>query len=185
MQPSAEAVLVGAEQRGDDDVATGLDAPVDPKAHPPAQLVDAQGLLRLREADFPGHPGVLDGGQRAGSRPAIHTGDVHDVGQALHHAGGDRANARLGDQLDGNRSQRIHLLEVIDQLREILDGIDVVVWRRRDQRDPLLGMPEARDLGGRFVTGQLATFARLRPLRHLDLELIGKDAVLGRDAEAS
>src|SRR5256885_6466609 len=30
----------------------------------------------------------------------------------------NRPDAGLGDQLDRNRSQRIHLLEVIDQLRE-------------------------------------------------------------------
>src|SRR2546430_15033642 len=35
----AEAVLVGAKQRGDDDVAAGLDAAVDANADPPAQLV--------------------------------------------------------------------------------------------------------------------------------------------------
>ena len=125
----AEAVLVGAEQRGDDDVATGLDAAVDAKTDPPAQLVDAQRLLRLRQPDLPRHPGVLDGRQRAGSRPAIHPGDVHHIGQTLHHTGGDRADAGFGDQLDGDRGQRIDLLEVVDQLRQVLDRIDVVVRR--------------------------------------------------------
>ena len=98
---------------------------------------------------------------------------------------GDRADASLGDELDGNGCERVDLLEVVDELREVLDGIDVVVWRGRDQRDPLLGVPEPRDLGGRLVTRKLATFAGLRPLRHFDLELISKDAVLGRNPEAS
>jgi len=140
---SAKAVLIGAQQRGDHYVATRLDASVHAQANPPTQIVDAQRLLGLSQADSPTAFRHFDRRQWAGPRPAIHAGDMHDIGQALDHAGGDRPDTGFGDQLDGDQRQRIDLLQVIDQLREVLDGIDVVMRRRRDQSDPLLGVPEA------------------------------------------
>ena len=46
-------------------------------------------------------------------------------------------------------------------------------------------MPKASDLRGDLVTGQLSALAGLRSLRDLDLQLVRKGEVLGRDAEAS
>src|SRR5205823_7827861 len=66
-----------------------------------------------------------------------------------------------------------------------LDRIDVVVRRGRDERDSLLRVSEARDLFSRLVPGELAALTRLRTLRHLDLQLVGKDAVLRRNPEPS
>ena len=52
---------------------------------------------------------------------------------ALADARGDRAHADLGDQLDGDARLGIDVLQVVDQLRQIFDGINVMVRRRRDQ----------------------------------------------------
>ena len=74
MQPAAisgavaEAELVGAEQRADDDVAAGAQAAVDLHGDAPAQAVQHQGLVRLGEADLPGRAGMLDRGERARRR---------------------------------------------------------------------------------------------------------------------
>ena len=48
-----EAELLGAEQRGDDDVAAGLDLAVDLHDDPVAQPVEHEGLLGLGEAELP------------------------------------------------------------------------------------------------------------------------------------
>ena len=61
---SAEAVLVGAQQRSDEHVATGLEATVDLQPHTGAQAVGDQGLLRLGQAELPRQAGVLDARQR-------------------------------------------------------------------------------------------------------------------------
>ena len=45
------------------------------------------------------------------------------------------AEAELGHELHRNRRLRIGIFEVVDQLRQILDGVDVVVRRRRNQPD--------------------------------------------------
>ena len=73
--------------------------------------------------------------------PPLSPADQHHVGVRLGDARGDRADADLGDQLHGDTRLRIDVLQVVDQLRQILDRIDVVVRRRRNQADARDGVP--------------------------------------------
>ena len=173
-----EAVLLGAEQRGDHDVAAGLHRAVDLHGDPVAQAVEQQGLLGLGQAELPRQAGVLERGQRRGAGAAVVAGDQHDVGVRLGHAGGDRADAGLGDQLDVHPRLRVGVLQVVDQLGEILDRVDVVVRRRRDQPDAGRRVPGARDPRVDLVAGQLAALAGLGALRDLDLDVVGVDQVV-------
>jgi len=60
----AEAVRLGAQQRRDHDVASGLEPAVGSHLDPVAQPVPHQRGLRLRQPQFPRRAGVLDGGER-------------------------------------------------------------------------------------------------------------------------
>ncbi len=180
----AERELVGAEQRSQHHIAPGLQPTVHAQAHAAAQPVDHQRLLCLGQPELPMHTGVLDRGERRGAGATGMTTDQDDIGAALGHAGRDRADAGLGHQLHRHCGTRVGLLEIVDQLRQVLDAVDIVVRRRRDQLDPRRGMADARDLLGHFVARQLATLARLGPLRHLDLQLARRGQVGRRDAEA-
>ena len=111
--------------------------------------------------------------------------DQHDVGVRLGDAGGDRADADLGDQLHVDARARVGVLQVVDQLRQILDRVDVVVRRRRDQADARRRVADLGDPRVDLVAGQLAALAGLGALRHLDLQLVGVDQVLAGDAEAA
>ena len=95
-----EAELLGAEQRGDDDVAAGLELAVGLHDDPVAQPVEQQRLLGLGEAELPRRAGVLERGQRRRAGAAVVAGDEHDVGVRLAHARRDGADADLGDELD-------------------------------------------------------------------------------------
>jgi hypothetical protein len=130
-----EAVLLGAEQRADDDVAAGLELAVDLHHDPVAQAVEQQRLLRLGQAELPRRAGVLERGQRRGAGAAVVAGDEHDVGVRLGDARRDRADADLGHQLDVDPRPVVGVLQVVDELGEVLDRVDVVVRRRRDQPD--------------------------------------------------
>ena len=55
-----EAELLGAEQRGDDDVAAGLELAVGLDHDAAAQVVEHQRLVRLGQAQLPRQAGVLD-----------------------------------------------------------------------------------------------------------------------------
>ena len=140
--------------------------------------------LRLGEPELPGRARVLDRRQRAGAGAAVRTGDVHDVGERLHDTGGDEPDAGLGDELDRDVRVRAHLPQVEDELREILDRVDVVMRRRRDQLDARQRVAQARDLLADLVRRQLPALAGLRALRDLDLQLVGGDRVARGDAEA-
>ena len=121
--------------------------------------------------------------RRAGA--AVVAGDHHVVGLGLGHAGGDRADADLADQLDADAGARVGVLQVVDQLRQVLDRVDVVVRRRRDQADARHRVAQHADVLADLAAGQLAALAGLGALRHLDLDLVGRDQVLGRHAEAA
>ena len=97
-----KAELFSAQQRGDDDVAAGLQLAVGLHLDAAAQIVEQQNLLRFREAELPGQAGVLDGAERGSAGAAVVAGDEHDVGMGLGDTGGDRAHAHFRDQLDGD-----------------------------------------------------------------------------------
>ena len=148
-----KAELLGAEQRGDDDVAAGLELAVGLDGDAAAQVVQHQRLVRLGEAEFPRQAGVRDRGLRRGARAAVVAADQHDVGVRLGDARGDGADADLGHQLDADPRVPVGVLQVVDQLRQVLDRVDVVVRRRRDQADAgrrVAGLGDPRiDLGAR------------------------------------
>ena len=180
-----ETELLGAEQRGDDDVAAGLELAVGLHDDAVAQAVEQQGLLGLGEAELPGAARVLERGQRGGAGAAVVAGDQHDVRVRLGDTRGDRADADLGDQLHVDARLRVGVLEVVDQLGEVLDGVDVVVRRRGDQADARRRVPGLGDPRVDLVAGQLAALAGLGALGHLDLDVVGVDQVLAGHAEAA
>ena len=165
-----KAELLRAEQRGDHHVAAGLQLAVGLHPDAAAQIVEQQHLLRFGQAEFPGQPGVLDGAERRSAGAAVVAGDEHHIGMSLGDARGDRADADFRDQLDGDARLRIDVLQVVDQLRQIFDGVDVVVRRRRDEAHAGDGVARLGDDLVDFVAGQLAAFAGLCALRHLDLQ---------------
>jgi hypothetical protein len=70
-----------------------------------------------------------------------------------------------------------------DQLRQVLDRVNIVMRRRRNQADAGSGMPDAGDPFVDLVSRQLAAFTRLGALCHLDLDIIGADQVFGGNAK--
>ena len=124
-------------------------------------------------------------GKRARARPTVGAAHVNDVCVRFRDARRDDPDAGLRDELHGDVRVWAHLAEIEDELGEILDRVDVVVRRWRDEGDARLRSPETRDLLAHLVCRDLASLARFRALRDLDLELVREHGVLGRHAEAS
>ena len=79
----------------------------------------------------------------------------------------------------------VGVLQIVDELREIFDRVDIVVGRRRDEADAGGG---AADFGDRRIylgAGQLAAFAGLGTLSHLDLNFFSVGEVFARDTETA
>jgi hypothetical protein len=121
----------------------------------------------------------------AGAGAADVAGDQDHVRLGLGDASGDGADAGHGDQLHGDHGVGIDLLQVVDELGEVLDGIDVVVRRRGDQHHARRGVAQLGDQFGDLEAGQLAAFSRLRALGDLDLDLAALVEIFGRHAEAA
>lgn len=181
----AEAEAVGAEQRGLDHVQASLQAAIGLQDGALAQIVGHQRLVRLGHAQFPRHAGIADRTDRAGTGAAVMAGHGDQVGAGLDHAGGNRADAGMRHQLHRDQRGRVDLLEVVDQLRQVFDGIDVVMRRRADQADAGLGVAQPGDQFVDLVAGQLAALAGLGALGDLDLQHLGIDQVFRGHAEAA
>ena len=143
-----------------------------------------QRLLGLGKAKLQRQTRVPDRVARSGTRAAIVAADQDLVGSALGHAGGDGADAGLADQLDRHARAGVGVLKIEDKLRQVLDGVDVVVRRRRDQADAGRGLTDLGDPGVDLLAGQVAALAGLGALGHLDLNLKGAAQVAARHAKA-
>jgi hypothetical protein len=72
---------------------------------------------------------VCQRGQGGGACAALKTGYRDMIGSRLGYAGRNCSDADLGDQLYRYARGRVDVLEVVDQLRQILDGVDIVMRR--------------------------------------------------------
>ena len=71
----------------------------------------------------------------------------------------------------------------MDQLGQVFNRIDVVVWGRADQAHTGHRITQEADVVADLAAGQLATLTRLGTLGHLDLNLISRRQVFGRHAK--
>ena len=69
------------------------------------------------------------------------------------------------------RAVAVGVLQVVDQLRQVLDRIDVMMRRRRNQRHAGRGITGLGNPRINLFAGQMAALAGLCALRHLDLDL--------------
>src|SRR5260370_924834 len=173
-----------AQGRGAHDCAAGLRLASDRDDDPVAELVQDEDLLGLGDAELPGNATVLDRGEWRGPRAAVVAGDQDDVRVGLGDAGRDGADADFRDELHVDPRLWIGVLQVVDQLGQVLDRVDVVVRRRRDELHAGRREAHLRDPGGHLRTGERAALAGLGPLGHLDLEVVRVHEVLARHAEA-
>ena len=104
---------------------------------------------------------------------------------AFCHSGGNGADADLRNQLDADPGMMIRVLQVVNQLREIFDGINIVMRRRRYQPDSRRRVAHFGDPRVNFAPGQLAALSRLGALRHLDLEFSCLRQIIACHAEAA
>ena len=128
---------------------------------------------------------MFDRRQRRRTRTAVVTSDHDVVGFGFGHTRSDGADAIFRHQFDGNGRHRIDVFQVVNQLRQILNRVNIVVRRRRNQADTWRGVTQSTDVFGDFTARQLAAFARFRTLRHFDLNLIGAGEVFGGHTETT
>ena len=173
-----DAVFLSAHHRGHDDITPRAQTTIGAQGDPFAQIVHREHLVGLGQAHFPGQACIFDRCRGRRARPAIMARDQDHISLRLGHTGGNRTNPGGRHQLDRNLAARVDLLEVVDQLRQILDGIDIVVGRGGDQRHALGRVPQSRDQVGDLHAGKLTPFAGLCALGDLDFQLFAMVQIL-------
>ena len=96
---------------------------------------------------------------------------------SLCHTRRNRTDTRRANQLDANARARVNLLQIIDELRQILDGINIVMRRRGDQRNPRRRMAQFCNKFRDLKTGKLPAFAGLCALCHLDFQFFASTEI--------
>src|SRR5581483_2816901 len=110
--------------------------------------------------------------------------DEDVIGARLRDARRDSAYARLRYELHADARAGVDGLQVVYQLRQVLDRVDVVMGWWGDELHPRLRVAEPGDEVGDLHTGKLSALAGFRALRDLDLELVGSLEIRRSDAEA-
>ena len=180
-----ESELFGAEQRGNRHIAARAELAVRLHHDPAAQVVHHQHLLCFSQAHLPRDAGVFErrDGRSAGTARVAR--DQHHIRMRLGDAGGHDSHAHFTYQLHADARLWVDVFEIVDQLRQIFDRVNIMVRGRGNQTYAGDRMAHARDDLIHLVTGQLAALAGLGPLRHFDLQFVGVDQIVGRDAEAA
>ena len=80
------------------------------------------------QTDFPRQTGIFNGSKRRrpGSTVVPAYGDY--IRARFRNTRGDNPNARAGDQLHSNSRVGIHGAQIMNQLRQVLDTVNVMVW---------------------------------------------------------
>ena len=176
---SAEIEFLGPEKGGDDDIQTGADTAVGTESDAVAKSVKEKNLLSLGHAEFPGTACIFDGGKGGGSGPAVVSGDEDHIGMGFGDSRGNGADSSFGYKFDADLGPGINLFEVVNQLGEILNAVDVVMGRGRNQHDAGGGAAEGGNQGRDLVARELTAFAGLGSLGNLDFQFRGAGQILG------
>ena len=180
-----KAEFLRTEQQRHRHVMAGHQLAVRFQRHLLAQPVAAQHLMRFRQADFPGQARVVHAAERNRAGTALPARNQDPARSGLGHAAGNGANTGGGDQLHGNLRLLVGALQVVNQLRQILNRIDVMVRRRGNQRDTRHGAAGPRHALRDLGPGQVPAFARLGALGHLDLDFLRGKQVFPGHAETA
>ena len=180
-----EAELLRSEERGNGDVPARLELPVGLQHDAGPEVVHHEGLMRFRNAEFPRHAGVLDGGERRCAGAAGVAGDHEVIGSRLGNSCRHGPDTDLGAELHADARFGVRVLQVVYELRYVLDGVDIVVRRRTYQAHARRRMADSRDEIVHLSPRQLPAFTGFRALDDLDLQLVGVGQVLDGHAETA
>ena len=141
--------------------------------------------MSFSQSQFPGQSCMVDGALGSGARSSVVAGDKNNLCACLCNTGCNGADACFRDKFYCNTCFPVCIFQIINKLRQIFNGINIVMRRRRDQgyaggRVPGLGNPRIH-----LFTGKMSAFAGLCALCHFDLNFLGRKQIFARHAEAA
>ena len=179
-----KAEFLRAQQQRNGHVVPGHQFAVSLQRHGLPEAVAAQHLMGLGQANLPGQARVMDAGHWRRAGAALAAGDQDAARPCLGHTAGDGAHTGGRHQLDRYFGIFIRTLQVINEFGQVFDGVDIVMGRRRNQRDSGRGAAGLRHALRHLRAGQMPSLTGLRALGHLDLYLLGAQQIVPGHAKA-
>lgn len=130
-----KAPFLGTEQASHGDISPSSKLTVSLDNNTTTQVVQDERLVGLGETKLPGETSVLDTSPSGGACTTIVARDQDVVSLGLGHTCGDDTDSGLRDKLDRDSRARAGALEIVDELLQILDRVDIVVRRWRNEAD--------------------------------------------------
>ena len=137
------------------------------------------------QTQFPRQTSIVDRTAGSCTGTAVITGDQDDTCASLGNTGSDCSDTGLRYQLYRDSGLLVGILQIIDQLCQVLNGVDIVVRRRRNQCHTGCGMSGLGNPRIHFLCRKMTALARLCALCHLDLDFLGGSQILGGNTEPS
>jgi hypothetical protein len=181
----SKAPFFSTKQTSQGNITTSLELAISLDNNTTTKIVKYQSLVSLSQTQLPRETSVLDTSPSRGTSTTIVTRDQDVIGLGLGDTRGDDTDTDLRHKLDGDSGSRAGALKIVDQLLEILNGVNVVVRRRRDKTDTRGGVTGTSNRLGHLVARKLTTLTRLGTLSHLDLKLVGVSKVGRSDTETT
>ena len=95
-----------------------------------SQIVEHQSLVGFGNAEFPGQAGVFDAGLRGRACAAVESRYEYHIAVAFGYARCDDADIDFCDEFDVNSGMVVGVFEIVNELRQIFDGVNIVMRRR-------------------------------------------------------
>ncbi|MPM52524.1 hypothetical protein SDC9_99284 [bioreactor metagenome] len=137
----------------------------------------------LGNAQLPRKARSLNGAFWGRAGAAVVAGDEHHLRPRLGDAGGDGSHPRLGHQLHADAGAAVCVFQVVYELLQILNGVNVMMGRGRDQRHARRGAAGFGNPGIDLGPGEVAALAGLGSLRHFNLNFLGAAKVFAGHAK--
>ena len=110
-----------------------------------SQAIQHECLLRFSKANLRTDARKAHRTCRAGTCTTFRTADDDEVSFRLSHTSRNGAHATFCHQLHADSSGRVDVLQVKDELSQVFDGVDVVMWWGRDEADARNGVTRLGD----------------------------------------
>ena len=139
----------------------------------------------LCKSKLPRKSCIVDGTSRCRSGTSVVSGDQNGLCSGFCNTGSDRTNTSLGNQFYGNICILVCIFQVIDQLCQVLDGIDIVMRRRGDQGNTRCGVTGFRNPWINLLRRKMSTFTRFCALCHFDLDFSCRHQITAGNTETT
>ena len=182
---SCKAKFLCTKKCGNSNVTAAHQLAVCLNADTVSKAIHKKGLMCFRKSKLPGKSCIMDGASRSSSCTSVIAGNQNNLCASLCNTSCYSAHTSLRNQFYGNICIFVCIFQVIDQLCQLLNGIDVMMGRRGDQADTRGGMTGFCNPRVNLLCRKVSAFTWLCALCHFDLDFFCRYQIAAGNAKTS